>query len=150
VVRINLTLLRGADLSARLVDAATHLPIGGGSVRVGYLPSENTTAGGWAYFTNILPPGWYSVAGFATGYRPNSTAVDLTYLANNVQVELNLTPIAGCGSHCTTTVNTTTGPFRLLPSAGTELDTFVLAPVLLVLAGALYALYVRRRAGAST
>jgi hypothetical protein len=150
VVTLNLTLLRGADLSVRLLDSRSHLPIGSGTVHVGYLPAENTTAGGWAYFTNILPPGWYGVSGSATGYVPNSTSVELNYLANNVQVELNLTPIGGCTSHCTAPVNATTGPFRLLPSSPTELDTFVLAPVFLVLAGALYALYVRRRAGAST
>jgi Galactose oxidase, central domain len=150
VVTINLTLLRGADLSVELLDAESHQPIGSGAVRVGYLPSLNTTAFGWANFTDILPPGWYSVDGSASGYEPNSTAVDLTYLAVDAQVALNLTPLGGCTVHCTTALNGTTGPFRLLPSAGTELDTFIVAPVFLVLAGALYALYVRRRAGASS
>jgi len=149
IVTINLTLLRGADLSVRLVDKVSHRPIGDGAVRVGYLPYQNTSASGWANFTDILPPGWYSVEGSAPNYEPNATAVDLTYLETNVRVYLNLTPLPECTSHCTTTVNASTAPFHLLPSSGTELDAFVLGPVFLVLAGALYALYVRRRAGAS-
>ncbi|MCI4360403.1 MAG: hypothetical protein L3J91_01735, partial [Thermoplasmata archaeon] len=77
-----------------------------------------------------------------------ATAVDLTYLAVNDRVYLNLTHLPTCQTGCYETINGTTGAFHLLPSSGSALDAFLLAPALLVLAGAIYALYVRRRAEA--
>jgi len=147
VVPINLTLIRGGNLSVQLLDAVTHRPIAGGDVLVGTALHANTTSDGWAYFPDIRPPGHYGVVGTASGYRSNSTSVELSYLALTRTLVLNLTPITSCPPTCGPATNGTPGTYHLLPTSGAALDLFVLAPILLALAGALYAVYLRRRAG---
>lgn len=145
VVVVNLTALFASNLSVRLVSSTTGAPIAGGRVTVGYVLAGNTSASGWANFSEIRPPGVYGVVGSAPGYRSNSTAVDLTYLDLHAVLVLPLTPISSCPPACESPTNGTPGTYRLLPPGGTTLDLFVLAPVALALAGAAYVIYLRRR-----
>lgn len=146
IVVVNLTAQFASNLSVQLVDAHSGMPIVGGTVVLGLLRQENTTAGGWANFSNIRPPGEYGVAGSAPGYAPNSTSVDLSYQNSHPVVTLHLTPLNTCPPTCATKTNGTGGTYRLLPGSGATLDLFALAPVALALAGAVYVIYLRRRA----
>ena len=149
IVVVNLTALFASNLSVRLVNSVTGGPIAGGTVTLGYVLVQNTTADGWAYFSEIRPPGRYGVTGSAAGYRSNSTTVDFSYLNSHPTLVLPLTPIASCPPNCTSGNNGTSGTYRLLPASGATLDLFVLAPVALALAGAAYVIYLRRRAETS-
>jgi hypothetical protein len=146
LVELNLTLLYGANLSVRLLDANTQRPIGFGQVQLGYNTPKNSSPSGWANFTDVLPPGRYSVTGTAPNYLSNATIIDLTYLVRYPSLFLNLTPAPTCPPDCQTSGNGTAGLFHLLPSAGLALDLFLLAPALLGAAGLAYALYLRRSA----
>jgi hypothetical protein len=85
------------------------------------------------------------VLGEAPGYFNNSTAVDLEYRAVLAGVHLDLTPISNCPGNCPPKANATgSSPFRLLPSGGITLELFLLAPLLLAVAGAAYAWPLRR------
>ncbi|HEY6237709.1 MAG TPA: hypothetical protein VIZ68_00790, partial [Thermoplasmata archaeon] len=142
------TLLRGGDLNVRLVDALTQQPIGGGIVVVGSTLQGSTSGSGWANFTDLRPPGRYGVVGSATGYRANSSSIELSYLALTRSLVLNLTPLSACPTpSCGSSANGTPGTYHLLPTSGAALDLFILAPILLAMAGAVYAVYLRRRAG---
>ncbi|MCI4319378.1 MAG: hypothetical protein L3K23_04495 [Thermoplasmata archaeon] len=145
VVVLPLPLLYGANVSVRLIDARSHLPIAGGTVTIDRRPPASTGPLGWANFSDLLPPGRAVVLGAAPGYFNNSTAVDLEYRAILAGVRLDLIPVSGCPSNCPPPANLTgSSPFRLLPSGGITLELFLLAPLLLALAGAAYAWTLRR------
>jgi hypothetical protein len=144
VVTLSMALAYGSNVSVRLLSAATERPIPAGVVRIGYFPSDTTSTNGWANFTDLLPPGTYNVSGSAAGYRTNSTVVDLTYLTRSTNLTLNLTPLGGCSPECIVTPNGTTVGYRLLPGAGTALDLYIVAPLALVIAAAIYVAYLRR------
>ncbi|MCI4350219.1 MAG: hypothetical protein L3K15_01725 [Thermoplasmata archaeon] len=146
IVPIPLLLLYGANVSVRLVDSVTHLPIAGGNVTIGSRRPSVTGPLGWANFTNLRPPGRAEILGQADGYFNNSTAVDLEYRGAFPDVRLDLVPMTGCAPNCPPPTNGTpaVSPFRLLPSGGIALELFFLAPVLLAAAGTAYALYLRR------
>jgi hypothetical protein len=143
-VALSLTLDYGANVSVRLLNAGTHDPIASGEVTVGYFPLRTTSIDGWANFTDLLPPGKYNVTGAATGYVSNSTAVDLTYLSRVTDLTLNLTPVTRCSPECIVTPNGTTIGYRLLPGPGTSLELYVIAPLALAVAAAIYIAYLRR------
>jgi hypothetical protein len=145
VVVLPLPLLYGANVSVRLIDARTHQPIAGGTVAIDPGAPVKTGALGWANFTNLRPPRRAVVLGEAPGYFNNSTAVDLEYRAVLAGVHLDLTPISNCPGNCPPKANATgSSPFRLLPSGGITLELFLLAPLLLAVAGAAYAWSLRR------
>ena len=144
IVALSLALAYGSNVSVRLLSSATHDPIAGGTVAVGYFPMGTTSPQGWANFTDLLPPGLYNVTGSATGYRSNSTTVDLTYLARFVSVTLNLTPVSGCSPECVVTPNGTAVGYQLLPGPGTALELYVIAPLALAVGAAIYITYLRR------
>lgn len=145
LVAVNLTLAYGANLSVQLRDKVTQKPIGNGRVIVGYFAPKNTSASGWANFTDLLPPGEYAASGLAQGYVENTTTVRLTYHTTAPTLVLNLTPATSCTlSNCSTGPPPGPVPFHLLPSSGAALDVFILAPLALVFAAAIYVAYLRR------
>lgn len=148
VAWLNLTADYGANLSVRLLDAQTHRAIGGGTVILGANLTRVTSALGWSNFTDVLPPGRYSVIGAATGYATNGTNIDLLLHGHPAPVVLNLTPLAGCSSGASCSGNGSGGlpPFSLLPSGGTTQALLVAFPVLFVLAALGYVAWLRRRA----
>lgn len=148
LVVVNLTARFASNLSVQLLDALTGLPIAAGNVTVGGDLYNESSASGWANFSEIRPPGRYGVSGSAAGYVTNTTSVDLTYRQPRLAIVLELTPLSPCPPHCAPNGNGTAGVYRLLPASGATLDLFLLAPVALGLAGAAYVLYLRRRSEA--
>ncbi len=144
VVRLSMALAYGANLSVRLLSSSTHRPIAAGFVTVGYFPVKTTSLDGYANFTDLLPPGLYNVTGSASGFRSNSTAVDLTYLHRYTNVTLNLTPVGGCSPECVTNPNGSSVGYQLLPGPGTSLELYVVAPLALAVVAAIYITYLRR------
>jgi hypothetical protein len=128
VVVLALTARYGANLSVRLLDASTGLPIAGGSVTVGANPPEGTNSAGWANFTDLLPPGVTPVVGTATGYLSNRSYVPLDYYSVFPEYDLRLPPASHCarvGCPPPAVSGTGPGPFAFLP-AGSVASTALL------------------------
>ena len=143
-VVLTLRLLESFSLHVRLLDAHSHLPIGGGGVELGYTYPLTTSGSGWANFSGIRIPGSYAVLGQASGYFENRTVVEFDYYLPILQtIEMNLTP-AGC-LDCARVGTNGTGPFQLLPANGYVLGLMLAAPLLLVFAAVGYVVGVRRR-----
>jgi hypothetical protein len=127
---------RGTNASVQLLDAATDRPIAGGTVTFGSAQIVRTNARGWANATDLLPPGPMRIFGSAAGYRENSTTVELryNYVLPPVVIKLQcLDCITAASGGSVLPVS----PF--LPQGGAGLLLLLIAPALLVVGGAIYA-----------
>jgi hypothetical protein len=79
VLELPLTPQQGAVVDARVIDAATRLPIPGAQVTLLGRAPVPTDGSGWANFSGIQPPGLYEIVATADGYRSNYSWVSLDY-----------------------------------------------------------------------
>ncbi|MCI4349150.1 MAG: hypothetical protein L3J93_02885 [Thermoplasmata archaeon] len=138
-ITIHLLLDYGTNASVRLVDARTGSPISPGLVTYGEARPVPTNGRGWGNGTNLGPPGPAKIIGSADGYAPNSTLVVFGFDTTLAPITLRLTPLCPGAACPPITGYGGNGISPLLPAGGAALVILLLAPAILVVAGAFYA-----------
>jgi hypothetical protein len=138
--------VQGATFHVWVEDGTSHLPIANAAVDVGSRQFGSTDTQGWFNFSDIRPTGLVSVLVSASGYVSNQSWVRL---ANSQVVDrypVNLSELTACGGPGCVKPVAVSGPppFSYLIDQGPTGSLLLALPALLVIAGVLYALRLRR------
>lgn len=136
----------GADVDVQVLNSVLATPVPAATVAFGGLVKLVTDADGWANATNLGPPGLLTVSASAPGFYPNMTTLSIAPY-QVVPVVLHLVPAPPCSAFAACPPPTASPPLfaglSFLPGPGPARDLLLGAPVVLVLAGALYVLLQR-------
>lgn len=137
----------GADVDVRVLNSVLATPVPNATVTFGGSTRVVDDPQGWSNATNLGPPGYLTVSASAPGYYPNRTTITIAPYAV-VALVLHLVPAPPCSAFAACPpVPTPPAAFvglSFLPGPGAARDLLLVAPAVVVVAGALYVVLARR------